>query len=294
MAIPLLAPASEGSHDELTISSSSNRREVEIRFKGKRILLYAFATNQFKPYVKELYSLSGENILRDAPDDHLHHHGLMYAIRVNGVNFWEETGEPGRQRSMRITLHKTTSDSAAFTEVIEWTANNSNIPLLYETRTISVSVPPGDNEVALDWRSVFQVGAAKVRLSGSAYNGLGLRLPESFDHVAVHQNSEGLPYTADAKWDVTPAHWSAVTGTINKTETMIALFETSSNGGETRFFTMLNPFAYLSVTQNLEQQPLEYKPGQRFEIRYLLTIYSESKSRAFLDARHQQWLCAFK
>ena len=35
--------------------------------------------------------VTGENLLRDAPHDHLHHHALMYGIRVNGVNFWEET-----------------------------------------------------------------------------------------------------------------------------------------------------------------------------------------------------------
>ena len=44
-------------------------------------------TNQFKPYVRELYSLNGVNLLRDAPADHLHHHGLMYTIRVNDLNF---------------------------------------------------------------------------------------------------------------------------------------------------------------------------------------------------------------
>ena len=64
-------------------------------YKGHKILVYAFATNQFKPYVRELYTLRGENVTRDAPPDHLHHHGLMYAVYVNGINFWEERGAPG-------------------------------------------------------------------------------------------------------------------------------------------------------------------------------------------------------
>ena len=57
---------------------------LEVRYKGQKILVYAFATNQFKPYVRELYTLRGENVTRDAPPDHLHHHGLMYAVYVNG------------------------------------------------------------------------------------------------------------------------------------------------------------------------------------------------------------------
>ena len=63
---------------------------LEITWQGRRLLLYAFQTNQFKPYVREFYTLKGDNVLVDSPPDHLHHHGLMYAIRVNGVNFWEE------------------------------------------------------------------------------------------------------------------------------------------------------------------------------------------------------------
>lgn len=264
--------------------------ELEIQYQHKRILIYAFATNQFKPYVKELYTLTGQNVLLDAPADHLHHHGLMFAIRVNGINFWEEVGDPGRQRSMRILLNKSDPNQASFAEVVEWTATASNIPLLYETRTISISVNSATKEVALDWQSNFQVGAMPVKLTGSAYNGLGLRLPESFNQVAHHRNSAGLPYTPEAKWDVTPADWSAVAGSLNGTEATVALFAAPSTKGDTRFFTMLNPFAYLSVTQNLDKQPLDYGPGDKFSVRYLLTIYPESKSSEFLNRRHRAWI----
>ncbi len=70
--------------------------------------MYAFATNQFKPYVRELYTLRGENVLRDAPPDHLHHHGLMYAVWVNGINFWEERGAPGFEQHVELPLQFTT------------------------------------------------------------------------------------------------------------------------------------------------------------------------------------------
>jgi hypothetical protein len=285
---------SEPASRDLVISCSADRGELEIRFQGERLLLYVFATNQFKPYVKELYTLAGQNILRDSPADHLHHHGLMYAIRVNGINFWEEVGEPGRERSLRITPHKTESHRASFTHIIEWTANTSNIPMMYETRTISLSVDEAKNEVALDWQSSFQVGAAPVQLTGSGYNGLGLRLPESFDHIARHENSADVPYTPEQKWDVTAADWSAVTGDLASRKITIALFDARSNPGEARFFTMLNPFAYLSVTQNLEKQPLKYSPGEHFAVRYLLTAYSEEKRSEFLDQRYHEWLCATK
>src|SRR5574342_147613 len=95
------------SNGPLTASVQPERGLIEWQFKGRPLLTYALATNQFKPYVRELRSLRGDNVLRDAPSDHLHHHGLMYAIRVNGVNFWEEINQPGHERHVTLLAHRT-------------------------------------------------------------------------------------------------------------------------------------------------------------------------------------------
>ena len=276
------------------------RSEVTIRYAGKPLLVYAFGGNQFKPYVRELYTLNGLNILRDAPPDHLHHHGLMYAIRVNGMNFWEEVGQPGRQHpAMLLSYHAGTNSArlpqASFSQLIHWLAPTNGTrtepaELLIETRTIAVAVDSSIREVAVDWQSAFEAAEAPVKLTGSAYNGLGLRLPKEFDHVARHQNSENIPYTTEAKWDVTAARWSTVSGNVNGREAMAALFSLPTNKGDARFFTMLNPFTYLAVTQNLEKQPIEYAAGEKFTIRYLLTIYDEMKTQEFLNNRYARWV----
>ena len=74
-------------------------QEVEVRFQDRPLLLYSMVFTNYKPYVKELRTLGGHNLLLDAPPDHRHHHGLMYAITVNGTNFWEEQTDPGVQRA---------------------------------------------------------------------------------------------------------------------------------------------------------------------------------------------------
>jgi hypothetical protein len=285
---------------DCAIFIDDHRSEVTIRYAGQPLLAYAFEAKQFKPYLRELYTLNGSNVLLDAPADHSHHHGLMYAIRVNGINFWEEVGQPGREHSaMLLSYHAGTNSAelpqASFSQLILWLAPTNAVrpegaELLVETRTITVTVNPSSREVAVDWRSDFEVGEASVKLTGSAYNGLGLRLPKEFDHVARHQNSENIPYTADAKWDVTAARWSAVSGNVNGRNAMAALFSLPANEGDPRFFTMLNPFTYLSVTQNLEKQPLDYAAGAKFSIRYLLTVYDENKTSAFLNGRYARWV----
>lgn len=290
----------------LTLQVDEPAGRLEVRRGAQTLLVYAFAPEQFKPYVRELRTLAGDNVLRDAPADHLHHHGLMYAIHVNGVNFWEENRAPGRQQPVKLLACATGQTAegcprATFTQLIHWLADPGGAPadaqsaaLLVERRRLTLTVDEAAQEVALRWEADFVVGpaAARVTLTGTAYNGLGLRLPAGFDHVAVHENSEQLPYSAQQQGDVTPARWSAVSGAVAGREAALVLFGRPSNAGETRFFTMVNPFAYLSVTQSLDRRPLEYAAGDTFRLDYLLAAYPEKKSRAFLEERYRRWLGA--
>ena len=44
-------------------------------YTGDSVLLrYHYRDVPFKPYVQQLFSPRGVNVLRDAPADHLHHH----------------------------------------------------------------------------------------------------------------------------------------------------------------------------------------------------------------------------
>jgi len=288
----------------ISIDSKPDQGALEVRYKGQKILVYAFATNQFKPYVRELYTLRGENVTRDAPPDHLHHHGLMYAVYVNGINFWEERGTPGVERHAELPLKVATMGPnglpmASFTELIQW-LSPSNQPasdplaaaVLHERRTLTVTVDEKNQEVALRWDSEFQVGpnAGKVSIHGPNYNGLGMRLPESFNHVAKFQNSADLPYTGKNTQNVIPARWTSVSGQMDGRDVMLVMFGLPTNArGDTAFYTMLDPFTYLSATQALDKQPLEYAAGDKFSLSYLLTVYSANKTREFIQSRCERW-----
>ena len=273
-------------------------------YQGRPLLVYAFAATQFKPYVRELYTLRGENVLRDAPADHLHHHGLMYAIRLNGVNFWEERDSPGIEKSISIVPQKVGRGpgglpQASFTQVIHWlaftnrdVADSAAPAFLIENRTLTLTVDESAEEVALVWDASFEVGkhTPKLRLHGANYNGLGLRLPLSFDKVARFANSGNAPYTGNNTQNVIPAEWTSVAGTTDGKAVMLVLFGRSGNAhGQGRFFTMTEPFAYLAVTQGLDKEPLDYQAGDKFRLRYLLTVYAENKSREFIERRAEAW-----
>ncbi len=297
-----LSPLAVLAQPAMNIAPNVQKGELEIRYKGRKLLVYAFATNQFKPYVRELYTLEGQNVLRDAPPDHLHHHGLMYAVWVNGVNFWEEREAPGIEKSVELLSYRASNSPAGFpqaqfTQLVHWlkpadraAANSSSAALLLETRTLTLTVDEASREVALRWEAEFEAGKEPMKVQGANYTGLGLRLPESFNHVAAFQNSANAPYRGNNTQDVIEAEWSSASGIIAGKPGLVALFGYPANArGTGSFFTMLDPFAYLSVTQGVDKAPLEYDSGAKFALHYLLTLYPEVKSREFLQARDARW-----
>lgn len=305
-----IAAASTNASDAALVARVQTERGfLEWHFKGRTLLAYTFATNQFKPYVRELSSLAGDNVLRDAPEDHLHHHGLMYAIRVNGVNFWEERDQPGHQRHIKLLSQSTSRGTsglpqASFTELIHWVphgehaqADTTPAAILVERRTLTLTVDEATEEVALAWHAEFEVGARtnRVTLHGSDYNGLGLRLPTAWDHVARHENSERTPYPAGGKPGAVPARWGVVSHTNDGRTIQVALFASPrSQAGTSSIFAMTEPFTYLSATQGLDKAPLEYRAGDRFAIDHLVLVYSTTRTVAQLETRYQSWASELK
>lgn len=290
--------------DLFQVETGSQPTEWTLKYKNQPVLVYAFAPQKCKPYIKALHTLRGDNVLRDSPFDHLHHHALMYGIKVNGVNFWEETAGAGVQKVVSMTPPQPGQDpagrpQASFSQVIHWLApgdvflpDTNSTPLLVERRTLTLTVDEAQQEVAVRWRSQFEVGAKtnEVTLTGANYHGLGMRFQQDLDPVAVHLTAEGKPDLAGNRQDVSAHGWEAVCFDSPQKPATLALFGSAANvRGPARFFAMRTPFAYLSATQGLDQEPLVYHRGDRFELNYLVTLYPQLKSPAALSERAVAW-----
>ena len=279
-------------------------RALEILHEQRTILTYPFATNLFKPYVRELITLDGVDLLRDAPADHLHHHGLMYGIKVNDINFWEEAPNAGRQVPQADLIREVKKESdgrslAQFTQILHWvSAANVGVPdttpvaLLIEKRTIGLTIQAASERLYLEWRSEFTVGPGTplVTLTGSSYHGLGIRFRADFDGVAERLNSEALPFPEDGLQGVLPTRWMAVSHVTAGRPYTLTLFQHPSNPGQLRFFSMQKPFTYLSATQGLDEAPLIYRAGDRWTIRYLLLVSPGRPSKEQLDRQYESFV----
>ena len=240
------------------------------------LMRYRYADVPYKPYVDILTTPSGVNILRDAPHDHLHHHALMYAIKVNAANFWEETGEPGTEKHvsfLKTDIPDDKSVSRLFTEQLVW-SDNAGKALLEEIRTISVARDVEHQCTMLTWVATLKpVGDEPVELSGAHYHGLGMRFLESMDEGGVFRYAGAEPgevVRGDER--LTQAPWCAYTAKADGKPVTVAMFD-SKEPRPVHWFTMQTPFAYLSATLNLYREPLAISRDAPLDIGYGVAMW---------------------
>jgi len=300
----VMSPRTAAGATGLSVETVSRPIQYLFSHEGRAIMRYDFAPEKYKSYVAALHPPGGDNVLRDAPFDHLHHHALMYGITVNGVNFWEEIAGSGVQKSVEISPPRTTINASglpetSFTQTLYWVPasdaflpNTNARPFLIESRTVRLVLNPDAHETAVYWTARFRVGPRTntVVLTGANYHGLGLRFAQEMDASAEHFFPGGKPDLSGNKQDATPHPWEAVTFDRSGKRCTVAVFGHPANArGDTSFFSMRSPFAYLSATQALHREPLVYREGDEFELQYLVTVYSEPKSEQQLSARAQKW-----
>ena len=113
--------------------------------------------------------------------DHLHHHGLMFAVAADGVSYWDEFPTAGKQ------IHQTIETTAAgLLQKLTWQGPSEQRPSLRETRRVEVSATLVGGTTLLTWRTRLQAAEdrAPVKLTGNHYFGLGMRFPESMDSAS--------------------------------------------------------------------------------------------------------------
>ena len=283
---------------KLWIASQDN--SVISIFDGKQcVLSYRCTDVPMKPCADQLYSPAGVQVLRDSPHDHKHHHALMFAVAVDGVNFWEETvGKSGKQVHKSLADMKATVQNginrAGFVEELDWAGSASQEPLAVERRTIAVLKAPDLDATLLDWRSRLQPppGKDSMTLTGHHYFGLGMRFIQSMDEGGRFFNADdkiGEIVRGDER--LTPTKWCAFTAKADGKPVTVAIFDHPQNPRyPAKMFTMAKPFAYLSATRNEWKEPLTVKADKPLELSYGVAVWDGEVDKAAVEKLYQRWL----
>ena len=263
------------------------------------LLRYSYGDVPFKPYVKELFTPNGLNVLRDAPHDHLHHHALMFALAVDGVNYWEEMPDAGRQGHVRfsdvVVEEQGGVPNAGFTERLNW-VDSSGQRALQEDRTIRVCQTTEPKATVVLWQSHLSVptGKSSVTLTGAHYFGLGIRFIEAMDGVGSFRNAKGKSGTVfRGEEKLVRSDWCAYTAQADGKDVTVAMFGHPDNARHpATWFTMVKPFAYLAATLGLHETPLEVMAEQPLTLCYGVALCDGVATSEQIDRLYEQWLKA--
>jgi len=253
-------------------------------------LVYRFAQVPYKPYIEILRSPAGVNVLRDAPADHLHHHGLMFATRVDGINFWEERDNPGAERHRGpVEARGIGAARQILSGTIDWVDTRDNKPLLIEDRSIELYNDGDLDATVATWQSRFSLpeGKAEATVTGTNYNGLGMRFVESMDKGGRFFNADGK--TAVAGTNDVQSKWTAYTAQAEGKPVTVAVFNHPDNPrSPARWFTMDEGFAYLAATLNLDDEPLVITIP--VTLRYGIAVWDGEATPDRVDKVYDRWL----
>lgn len=263
----------------------------------------------FKPYIDQLRTVTGRNILLDGPSDHRHHHALMFALKVDEINFWEEFDDShGRQElvgkpiitSQKKILNGQTWIGETRTGNLLWRRGKES-PLLQEKRIQTLWLDENEPITWLSWRSELSLapGKEKAQLGGSHYFGLGLRFNRDMDKNGHFFSDCGTPEEKGERFRpggdefLTPCRWMAYTASLAGKPVTVALFDLSVNPRPMTAFTMGQEgrtFAYLAATVLLCRQPIMLTGNQTIVFEYGIALWEGKQSAETVQTAFDQWL----
>jgi len=287
----------------LALVISINTSEIILRDNDVPVFVYKYADVPNKPYLKEWYTPNGVNVLRDAPHDHSHHHGMMYALAFDGVNYWEEGNRGGYEVHQDISRVSVAPDAGAlgvgFEEDLILHPPDSEEAVIKERRGIYHSPLSNDKVRVLTWESVMAPASeekdTEVAVAGAIYYGLGMRFPEFMDKVgAFIMADDKTDEFKDGPHTMAQASWCAYTVEHDDTPITIAMFNDPNNPRSAVWFTMLQPFSYLAATLDLSRNPMTLKGGEKLAVCYGVAAWDAVVGKSEIELMYTAWLNSIK
>lgn len=279
---------------EQPLAVAQKQGAILVESGGRLVLEYQVVANPLKPYVKQLATPGGVNVLRDSPADHKHHHGLMFAVAADGVDFWSENAACGRQLGRPIGPVQASSrdgqSQVVFSQAVEWKDARSQETLIDEQRTVKVHQIAGVPATLVTWQCRLTVPPRKefVTLTGSPYFGLGMRFLVSMDTGGQFQNADGQSGVKGT--NAARSAWCAYTAVADGKPVTVAMFDDKSNPRHPATWFTMEKFAYMSATLNLNKQSLRIDAGKPLELRYGVALWDGKVEKNRIDEAYRRWL----
>lgn len=243
-----------------------------------------------KPHFSVLNTPKGNNTTLAMPVDHRHHKGLMFALKCDDLNFWEETPGGPACGAQQIVRTEPAGGNGLRQELL-WRRENGALETYRETREISCVRRSDGRAFVWTWRTrreslrahrlVKSEWSTKMP-DGRAinYHGLGIRLPWAWAFPA--DRICGVEAGGVA---VKP---EAATGTAGPSMGFHGLFDgkwAPDRGGVIMaqahgfgWYVLKGSFAYLSTGPTVLEE-MDVARGRTFDETYTVTVEDREEQK---------------
>lgn len=157
---------------------------LRVEIDGKLFSEYV-VKNTPRPYMYPVIGAAGESVVRnfpmvkdlpeEKPWDHKHHRSLWFAHgSVNGMDFWTEDKQFGKQEHAGFGETKAESNKGSFTADTKWVTHDGKC-IMTDSRVITVTALPG-GEKLLDFDITLKASEGDVLLGDTKEGTMALRV----------------------------------------------------------------------------------------------------------------------
>lgn len=170
-----------------------------VSIEGALFTRYLYSPSVAKPYLYPLIGPLGKTLVQDAPDDHLHHHGMWWGHDdVNGHKTYHEFRGEGRQIHRRFLVLHGGSVFGQITSLVDWVDEHGGL-LLQEVRTVRIYNLPRETRY-FDISTQLYTAGGKVVFGDTKEGGFPfLRVNEQINvnHTGTIRASNGMKEEAE-------------------------------------------------------------------------------------------------
>lgn len=198
---------------------------VEVCEDGELVSKYLYNNSrQFKPYFYPLNAPGGLCVTEDGPEDHIHHRSMWTAHGdINGVDFWTETPESGRQIVKTVSIEDS-EDSGTIESGEVWITKTGSQVIDVFRRFIFRKTANGLR--IIDVEVDFKASYGDVKLGDTKEGGIiSLRVAPSMRGIAGGTIRNSRRGVGEAGCWGKRAEWCDYTGSVNGKTVGIAIFD---------------------------------------------------------------------
>lgn len=253
-----------------------------------------------KPHFHPLISPNGTILSSESPKDHLWHMGLWFSWKfIDGLNYWEYTGDPTKHISEGMTeIHSVQVDSSKqgdyhiHLNIIYHPWDKKDSPVMKEVQRITISAPKADKSFWIDYDLTFT--ALKDLLldrtpipgepngqSWGGYSGMSIRLNTEFKNIRYFSESkESVTYGDRNRWVACEFD----NGMGNREQ--VIMFDDTENPRYPSPWYCINdpatPMYYFSPAI-LYKEPMKLKKGEVLHLKYRIYLPAKLLTKDEID-----------